>query len=166
LLDEQSKSDIQNIRKNLSDGDSIANRITDKLYQVKAKYTYVLKALLDDQFFSKSQSPDKISALKKDEIEKCIKASYDLRSQYVHSGKDLTNWLSYSNLSKEEVHVGKPVLDNTEIEKTSDAEKKKKLKENAKKFRATLEWCPTFAGMERIMRYCLLKFWNENGKVT
>jgi hypothetical protein len=84
----------------------------------------------------------------------------------VHSGKDFTNWLSYSNLSREEVHVGKPVLNNAEIEKTTDAEKKKRLKENAKKLKVVLEWCPTFAGMERIMRYCLLKFWNDHAEVN
>ena len=61
--------------------------------------------------------------------------------------------------------MGKPVLDNKEIEKITDLEKKMKLKENTKELKAILEWCPTFAGMERIMRYCLLNFLNKNGKI-
>jgi hypothetical protein len=60
----------------------------------------------------------------------------------------------------------KPFFDTKEIENTTDLEKKKKLKENLQELKSMLEWCPTFAGMERIMRYCLLNFLNKNSGIN
>lgn len=144
LLDQQSKNDIENIRANLQDGEKVANRFVSRLYQVKARYTRSILSLLDDQFFSQTQAPNTASSLRRDGIEKRIKASYDLRSHYVHAGKDFRDLLKHSIYYKEEIHLGRSVVEDQELRKI-------------------LDLCPTFAGMERIVRYCLLNFLNEKG---
>ena len=143
LLDEQLKQDIQCIQKNLKNGDKISRRIKSRLYQVKAKYTRVIIELLDEQFFSCTQAPNEITSLKKDEIEKRINAAYDLRSRYVHSGQNFRRWLSAIG-ERQEVPVGQPSINDKELKKV-------------------LARCPTFVGLERIMRYCLLQFIQSKG---
>ncbi|TOB51267.1 hypothetical protein CGK04_12130, partial [Vibrio parahaemolyticus] len=95
---------------------------------------------LDDKFFERSESKHEYQKLTKTDIKQRLKAAYNLRSKYVHAGKTPSGWMSVDYLNdNEEIIFGAPVLQDKEMKKT-------------------LKRSPTFIGMERIIRYSLLKF--------
>lgn len=78
-------------------------------------------------------------------IEKRIQAAYQLRSSYVHTGKRFDREIQSE---QEERQVGS--FNTVGIPK------------DEKEFNKALSDAPTFKGLERIMRYCLLKFLVDN----
>lgn len=65
-----------------------------------------------------------------------IAAAYDLRSRYVHTGVPFGGWISFW---QNEVQIGRPVVEDKELGKI-------------------LALAPTFTGLERVIRYCILRF--------
>lgn len=118
---------------------SAAKYIRSRLFQIKKKYVLTLTRLLNDLFYLNTVEDGLHFSLKKDDIEKRIKASYDLRSIYVHSGYPFGEWIMPHPNFLNEIQLGIPVVDNKHLQKM-------------------LTYSPTFIGLERIIRYCLLRF--------
>jgi hypothetical protein len=145
LLDEKTKIILDKIRTQLPDGVKVANQITGKLLLIKKRFVQTITGLVDCAFFDRSESKEQFAQLKSDSFEAAIGAAYDLRSKYVHTGMPFGSWVSRSiGGSNAEIQVGKPVVID-------------------KEFGKILARAPTLVGLERIVRYCLLRFAEKNG---
>jgi len=126
----------------------INNIIKARLFQIKRKYFLTIKKLLNDNFFQKTDSSVEYGRLKKDDIDKRIKASYDLRSKYVHNGTKFGHFLYPRSINEiNEIQFGVPVI--------------KPVRKNRELIKSLTD-SPTIIGLERIIRYCLLKFIHDN----
>ena len=145
LLDEQIKTDIQIIREQLPNGTAMASRITDKILLIKKRFVQTITSLVDPAFFDRSESKEQFGRFKSASFEKTVGAAYDLRSKYVHTGIPFGIWVSFNMAAKNlEVLIGQPVVID-------------------KEFGKILKHAPTLIGLERIVRYCLLRFAEANG---
>jgi hypothetical protein len=102
---------------------------------------------LSEAFFSNHESKENQWALKPNDIQQRIKSAYDLRSRYVHTGIPFGGWVGPVTQYVEEVQLGEPVIDDKEFQKI-------------------IKLSPTLVGLERIMRFCLLRFMHGNGIVV
>lgn len=137
LMDDATKKDFVKIEECLgSDGIKIVNRLGRKLQWVKKRFTSSIVRLLDDKFYV-----DKMNAFTKANINASIGAAYDLRSKYVHSGTSFGHWIK-PNSRFGDVMLGKPVVEDGDFAKI-------------------LEKAPTYLGLERMIRYCILKYLNQ-----
>jgi hypothetical protein len=144
ILDEKTKSILDRIENSLEDGQEVVRQIKDRLLQVKQRFVKTVMHLLNDHLFTNSESHNKYTQLKKDGIERRVAAAYDLRSRYVHTGIDFGHWITLNRLDNSEVQDGIPEVED-------------------KEFRNILAKAPTYFGMERIMRFCLLRFIHLQG---
>lgn len=144
LLDEQIKVDLVRIAEQIEGGDLIVGRIRNQLFQIKRKFTKTILGLLNPYFFQQSEAKNSWDSLKESDILDRIKAAYDLRSQYVHTGVDFGKWVEPLRNFNNEVQIGTPIIEDTELKKI-------------------LVRSPTLIGMERIMRFCLLRFIHLHG---
>lgn len=144
LLDETLKQDLARITRDLEHGETVVGRIRARLFQVRRKFATTVLRLLNPYFFQHTEATQQFCALKAADIVKRIKAAYDLRSRYVHTGLDFRVWLIPGMPYHAEIQVGTPVVDDKELEKL-------------------LVKSPTFCGLERIMRFCLLRFIHLHG---
>lgn len=105
----------------------------------------VLK-LLNETFFTKSESVKEYAKLKIEEIEERILASYDLRSLYLHTGERFGKWIvPFANeLGMNERILGEPMVDSPKLKKL-------------------LTKTTTYIGLERITRFILLRFLQTQG---
>ena len=148
LLDEQSKTLLDTIRAQLPNGAAVANQITEKLLLVKKRFVRTITSLVDPGFFERTESKEQVARLMPDSFEAAIGAAYDLRSKYVHTGIPFGGWVSLRLAgSNTEVQVGKPVVSDRD-------------------FGNILARAPTLVGLERIIRYCLLRFAGVHGGYT
>ncbi|MFD1985444.1 hypothetical protein ACFSOZ_23310 [Mesorhizobium newzealandense] len=122
----------------LADGGAAARLLRSRLYQVKRRFRHVLNSFLDSDFFGRTEAQHDYGQLKHENIGNRLGAAYDLRSKYVHSGESYGRWIAPER-TNDEVQIGHPVV--------ADAA-----------FARALHMAPTFIGLERIMRYCLLRF--------
>jgi len=145
LLDEQAKDIIRQIAAASNSGPELARQIKGRLFQVKRRFLRAMEELLNDPFFADSEAERDFLRLKKADITSRLGAAYDLRSQHVHSGIPFGSWVSRT-LGGEagEVQVGIPVVGNRDFERV-------------------LAKAPTYFGLERIIRYCLLRFIHTHG---
>jgi len=144
LLDSNTREMLHQIRSECMAGDKIARQLEKIMRQVKRRYTLTLSRLLTRPFFEGSECAQEFGQLKEDEIEKRLKASYDLRSLYVHTGIPFGHWVQPYGRSLYEVHIGRPEIEDRKISKV-------------------IHRAPTYFGLERIMRYCLLRFIHLHG---
>lgn len=131
---------INMIKKEEIDSDvkkNLCNFMRSRLYQVKRKYILAIFNSLNDYFFSntESKSNGRIGRIQRNNVEKNISCTYDLRSKYIHEGlylgdslKELRNW-------KNEVEMIASINDDKMLKNTF-----------------------TLHGLERVMRYCLLVY--------
>ncbi|WP_041739921.1 HEPN domain-containing protein [Calothrix sp. PCC 6303] len=117
--------------------------IRSRLYQVKARFNLTFKKLLNRNFFDRTESLDESTKLTSENIETCIKAVYDLRSRYVHTGIDFGHWLVPHRAFMNEIRLGIPVVDDKELRKI-------------------LSRVPTYIGLERAVRFALLRLLHIN----
>ena len=146
LLDNETKKTLLKIETEMSKGNKIASFIKGKLWQVKRRFVNALCQLVNDDFFTRTESSENSGALKVDEFKEKIENAYDLRSRYVHTGASFRSWLSFGVGANFEVPIGRPVVDN-------------------KEYGDILAKAPTYIGLERIIRYCLLRFIQIHGEV-
>ncbi len=102
-----------------------------------------IERLTDDSFFDRSESTQAYGRFERESFLKSVGAAYDLRSRYVHTGAPFAFWVSW-NLCNNEVGIGEPVLADRELS-------------------GILARAPTYVGLERIIRYSLLRFAQEQG---
>jgi hypothetical protein len=123
--------------------------IKKRLYQVKRKFFLTLKKLINESFFKNTESRVENAKFTRENFEENIKAAYDLRSRYVHAGFEFKDWIevyagSESHLSEVQVPDLIPNVDD------------KELREMIKK-------TPKYVGLERMIRFALLRFLHTNG---
>ncbi len=138
ILDETTIADLDIIKNKIEDGDKIAKRISKRLTVVRKNFVKSLCSLLDDSFYVTAESEKKPGHFKPRNIERNIGAAYDLRSNYVHTGVSFGRWVEPSR-HHSDLQSGKPVVED-------------------KEFAKILRKAPKFAGLERLIRYCILKF--------
>jgi hypothetical protein len=137
IYDEAVLKVLSDIEK-LENGINLIKVIKSRMQQITKRYVNAIIKYLDDYFFSISYSNSKTYRLNKDNINKILKNSYNLRSIYFHRGErigvgvmmSMYNGYEYNNSWN-----GKPSRDlvNSMIDAAS------------------------YVGLERIIRYCLYK---------
>jgi hypothetical protein len=142
LYDETLKKVFENLRKSNVNQKDIDIKKT-RLYQVRARFYLAFKNLLNRKFFDNTENLDGSSKLTIENIETSIKAVYDLRSKYVHTGIDFGHWLTPYQSIMNEIQLGEPVIDDKELNKI-------------------LFKVPTYIGLERIVRFALLRLLHVN----
>lgn len=100
--------------------------------------------LVDDPFFTRKEARKEYSVLTAAGFSKAMLCAYDLRSKYVHTGQPFGGWVKPIGQMVEEVQTGKPVVDSADLAKT-------------------LANAPTLVGLERVLRYALLRFASKHG---
>ncbi|MGO9122055.1 MAG: hypothetical protein ACLQPD_31140 [Desulfomonilaceae bacterium] len=139
LLDDDTKRVLAKITDELADGKKIATFVSGKLLQVKKRFVQTILQLVDSSFFQRSECRNPVGSLKADSFDASVSA-YDLRSRYVHTGIPFGRWVSLrTGGMNNEVQIGPPVVED-------------------KEFGKILEKAPTYVGLERVIRYCLLRF--------
>ena len=143
MLDKETLEYLNIIRSEIEEGDKIAKKISDRFTSVKKAFVKSLCSLLDDSFYTASESEKNFVPFVPENIEKNISAAYNLRSKYVHTGVSFGIWIETSR-GHSDLQFGKPGVSDSEVVKI-------------------LEKAPKFVGLERLMRYCILKFMSSHG---
>ncbi len=144
LYDEATKTTFERISAEMVSGNEVVRQLQGRMLQIKRRYILTIGRLLTDAFFCVSECTESYGQLRRGDTDKRLKAAYDLRSQYVHTGINFGQWTHPQGGILNEVPLGEPVVDS-------------------KEFRKAISCAPTFFGLERIMRYCLLRFLHLNG---
>ena len=135
--------DLKAIESCLQNGRAIAKRLTGKLLGIKRTFVRSLLSLLDESFYTERKGGRPFGYFRPDDMKRRVSAAYDLRSRYVHSGVPFGNWIAPAR-GRGDVQIGRPIVQDGEFAKI-------------------LERAPTFAGLERMMRYCLLRYMASHG---
>jgi hypothetical protein len=106
-------------------------------------YIKTILDFIDDQFFIDLNKGKDRFTYTKDNFEKYIKNSYNLRSRYIHTGISFGNWIE-PTARGDDIMFGIPVMEDKETAKI-------------------ISESPTFLGLEKIVRYVLLGFLEKNG---
>ncbi len=144
LLDDQTKRALSMVREGLEDGQQVANFFASKMLLVRRRFIETIIRLIDSDFFSRSEAHEPFAGFQADSFRNTVAAAYDLRSKYVHTGVPFGHWIALGGGMNNEVQLGQPVIDDKELSKII--------------FKA-----PTFIGLERIIRYSLLRFAQLHG---
>jgi len=144
LLAEETVKALRRIREELPDGDRVARLLAGQLRGVKRRFVEAIMGFVDPGFFERSEAHE-FGKFTEDEFRESVSAAYDLRSRYVHTGQAFGQWVA-SRVSGEnnEVQIGQPVVDD-------------------RKLARILQFAPTYVGLERVIRYCLLRFAQSQG---
>lgn len=138
LLDDQTRKDLRVIAKTAVGGEKIGKRLLNRFACIRRRFVTSLSRLLDEEFFSSSECEMGFGQFKPDDMAKRIAAAYDLRSTYVHTGVRFGSWIRLGR-HNEDLQPGQPVVED-------------------KEFGRILYRAPTFAGLERLIRYCSLRY--------
>lgn len=112
---------------------------------VKAKLVRALCALTDESFYIVASEGSDHGRFTPQNVEHAIVAAYDLRSRYVHTGTPFGRWVDpVRGFASGDLQVGIPVVEDRSL---SDV----------------LAAAPTFNGLERLVRYCILRFMVSRG---
>ena len=115
---------------------------------VKGKFVRALCSLLDDDFYVAQDSAQKFGRFEPNNVERSLGAAYDLRSRYVHTGAPFGMWVDPARGAVSgDLQVGKPVVKDR----------------NLGRFLAV---APTFVGLERLVRYCILRWMASRGQLV
>jgi hypothetical protein len=144
LLEEKFLQYSKDIESNMVNGSDIVQYIQSRMYSVRKRFLKTLLRLLNSGFYSGSETREEWMALTKDDIEKQLLAAYDLRSKYVHAGIPFGSWVVGGSSMRSEKLMCKPVVEDADFAKV-------------------LQRAPTFMGLERVLRYCLLRYLHLNG---
>jgi hypothetical protein len=139
LLDAQTRALLVRFENEMPDGARVARTIRSKLRSIKRQFVVAIDSLVDPSFFERSEAAHQYARLKASSFVKVLAAAYDLRSIYLHTGKSFGTWIAPRGLDNEELQTGRPIVDD-------------------KKYGRMLAAAPTYVGLERIVRYALLKF--------
>jgi hypothetical protein len=130
LLDEDVRTILDQVRQHVPDGEDAARILTNRMWQIKRRFRLAVEKLVDDQFFSVCINVPKRAKFRRDGFSKCVSAAYDIRSRYVHSGLSFGGWIAPRSNGLEEIRHDIPEL----------------------------KVAPTYVGLERVIRYCLIRF--------
>ena len=154
LLDDATLRDVGRVREHL--GDAMAKRFTGRMRSIRKGFVRSLLTLLDEDFYAAGQADEAnhrafLAEGMKDldgnefDMARCLGSAYDVRSRYVHTGAPFEFPVaSTTRLGVSDRTIGRPALADS-------------------RFAMTLEKSPTLCGLERILRYCLLKLMGMSG---
>ncbi|MXW37392.1 MAG: hypothetical protein F4Z65_03905 [Acidobacteria bacterium] len=112
---------------------------------VKKKFVRVLCSLLDEGFYRAPDSVPVHARFAPNGIEESVGAAHDLRSRYVHSGAPFGKWVEPElGIRSGDLQIGSPVVEDKALGRI-------------------LSVAPTFLGLERLVRYCVLRFMASRG---
>jgi len=148
LLDEDSKNLLNKLKDYGEEGNALSKKVSKKMLGISEAFCKFILECLDEDFFTRTEAKNEFEKLNRDDIKQRLKAAYNLRSKYVHAGKSPSGWMSVCYLNNnEEVQHATPVI--------SDPEMKKAIMRS-----------PTFIGMERIIRFSLLRFLEKTNVIN
>lgn len=139
LYDVQARKDLKAIENAL--GSKLASRVRQRYFQLSRRIVYAAKNLVNDTFFEGCRAEPQCYCLTRDNIGTCVKAAYELRSKYAHRGMPFGIWLDIIVIPQAEIQVGQPVLSDS-----------------YRKWQKILANIPTFSGLERLVRFIILRF--------
>lgn len=137
LLDD-AREVLGRIESGLQDGAVAARFLRGRLRGIKRRFVAAIVALVDDGFFARREAEEPWASFTREDFKKRVAAAYDLRSRFVHTGYPFGGWIG-RDLSRFEVQVGKPVVNDADMAKV-------------------LALAPLLSGLERVIRYALLSF--------
>lgn len=138
LFDDKDRRLFNNVREQL--GPSAEKDLRQRFFQLRRKMAFASVELTNDSFFAGSESEFEQNRLTKANLERAVKAAYDIRSRFLHTGANLDPWLRYVARSHDEMQSGRPVIrDDPELAKT-------------------IARSPTLLGLERLVRFMTLRF--------
>lgn len=144
LYDEETKEILTLIESNLDEGHKVSRIIADKIFHVKKRFLKTILNLVDSNFFQSSESNQTYGRFTKDTFKQAVASAYDLRSQYVHTGATFGDRVMLSAGGNNfEILFGVPVIENKNLKKC-------------------LSKAPTYIGLERVIRFSLLRFAQKN----
>jgi hypothetical protein len=116
-----------------------AQKLRGKFFgQISRRFRKGLAKLLNTPFYSGGESSRDFLCLTPDNIEKHLKAAYSLRSRFLHVGTRFGSWVAFSP-DGAEISLGPSAYGDTEWKKLTAL-------------------VPTLTGLERVIRFCLLRF--------
>ena len=112
---------------------------------VKRKLVQALCSLLDDHFYTEQDSNPMNIGFGPNTIEDNVGAAHDLRSFYVHTGVPFGWWVEpHDVIRRGDLSYGDPVVEDDQL-------------------RRVLGLAPTLLGLERLVRYCILRLMETRG---
>jgi Apea-like HEPN len=144
LMDSKVKEALRSVEVGMADGPRIVALLGSRMRQIKLRFVSAICDLIDDPFFERGEAKSALSRISKSSFKRRIGAAYDLRSKYLHTGMSFGTWVAPRGNGNEEVQGGKPVVCD-------------------KRFARALEMSPTYVGLERVLRYALLRYGERNG---
>ena len=138
-LDEDIREILDHVRQSVPDGETAAQILSSRLRQIKRRFRLTVEELVDEQFFSAANSEPDWKKFNKDDFSKRVSAAYDIRSRYVHTGDSFGRWIAPDRNNFGEVLYDRPQVGDVEFAKL-------------------LQSAPTYVGLERAIRYCLIRF--------
>ena len=140
-LDERTQKHLSLIRKHVPYGCKVAKGIENQLGVIRRSFVATIAGLVDSDFFNSQDDPPHFR-FSEESIEKVVGSAYDLRSLYLHSGAPfgsaVTTGFRYSLIPGE-------------------------LRDGDKKVRKATKHAPTLVGMERLIRYAVLRCMENHG---
>ncbi len=106
------------------------------MFQNKRKCALIAQNSTDARFFESTETEGDYPRITQECIADRIKAAYDIRSMFLHTGKSHGVWATAYEKINAEVIIGEPVIPDADL---------KKLVIRA----------PTLAGLERVIHYCI-----------
>jgi hypothetical protein len=146
MMDAKARNHMSRIKQALPDGKEVAKYFSDSMRRIRRRFVLTIAALIDDEFFERGEAKAQYARLTKDGFLKRIGAAYDLRSGFLHSGRSFGSVIAPRGPGNEEVQSGESMVPDREFAKAIDAS-------------------PTYIGLERILRYALLRFGETSGLV-
>lgn len=146
LYDENTRKQFERITVEIIGGEKIVSELKGRLFQVKRVFTRVLLKLLNSKFFDGYEGEITFLGLSEKGIKRKIMYAYDLRSYYIHTGARFGKYIEPINMMNEVCPGLGWVMEDKRLSKL-------------------LKHSPTFLGMERIIRFCLLRFLNINNLI-
>jgi len=141
----------------LAEGAKKVRLLKDKMLSIRRRYAMTIMSLLNTYYFQNESNdlPQFMGFVNKyrgvispQQAEKHIKCSYDLRSKFIHTGFPFGQYVTPFTNSISEIHIGNPIIEG------ADNDTLKLVKYAAK-----------YVGLERMMRFCLLRFIQKYGGI-
>ena len=113
----------------MPEGEAAANTLAGQLRQIKRRFRSTVDDFVDEKFFQAADNAPNRLRFNKENFAKGVAAAYDVRSRYLHTGRSFGAWIA-PRKELSEVRHGMPEIDVV----------------------------PTYIGLERVIRYCLIRF--------
>jgi hypothetical protein len=116
LFDERRLKDFKAIEEHVPSGKRVVCRIRSSLYSIRRKFVIFIKDRLPASYFSELECPKHMN-ITPEILEIAVKAAYDIRSKYLHTG-DTTGFgnLAFSH-ENSEIQLGTPAIKDKKLQK-------------------------------------------------